>query len=127
MTSLEIIILVYAGLMTVVGVAMILRTKLMVKWISELMEETEDLLGMGFWTLIMGLVVLGVGGYHIVWAETLWVVPVLGWIATIKGALLILFPDVFKPIVKPLCKATGLMMFAGLIVLVIGIWLFTLL
>lgn len=126
MTSLEIILFVYTWLFIVIGIAMILRTKLMAKWVNELMEETEDLFGMGFWTLIMGLVVMGIAGYQITWESTLWLLPLLGWLTVLKGALLVLFPDVFKPLVKPFYKSSGMMMFAGVVALAIGIWMFTL-
>ena len=127
MTSIEIIIFAFAGLMTAIGVAMILRTKVVSKVLNELMEETEDMFGFGIWTLIFGLIVLGIAGRTVTWEGTLWIAPLLGWVATVKGALLILLPDVFKPIVKPFYKSSGMMMFAGLVALVIGIWLFYLL
>jgi len=123
MTSLEIILFVYAWLFIIIGVAMVLRTKLMAKWVSELIEETEDLFGMGFWTLIMGLIVLGIAGFQITWTGTLWLLPLLGWLTTLKGALLVLLPDVFKPIVKPFYRSSGVMMFGGVVALVIGIWM----
>ncbi len=127
MTSIEIIILVFAGLMTVIGVALIAQTRTISKILTEIVGESEDMFGFGIWTLIAGLVVLGIAGYQITWTGTLWVVPLLGWMATIKGATLILMPGAFKSITKPLAKSSGLMVFVGLISLVIGIWLFYLL
>lgn len=127
MTSIEIIIFAFAGLMTAIGVAMILRTKVIKKLLDALVEETEDMFGFGVWTLILGLVVMGIAGRTVVWEGTLWIAPLLGWVTTIKGVLLILLPDVFKPIIKPFYKSSGMLMFAGLVALVIGIWLFYLL
>lgn len=123
MTSVEIILSVFAWLMVLIGAAMLLRTRMLAKLLTKLMEEPEDLFGFGIWTFILGLVILGIGGYTITWTGTLWIVPLLGWLATIKGALLILMPDIAKPLAKPFYKSTGLMMFGGFVALVIGIWL----
>ncbi|MFA5009643.1 MAG: hypothetical protein WC553_00185 [Patescibacteria group bacterium] len=127
MTSLEIIILVFAGLIIALGAAMLLRPHQLSKILMEMMDEPSEIFSLGVMTLILGLVVLGITGYSVTWESTLWIAPLLGWIATIKGALLILMPDVVKPIAKPLYKANGMMMFAGFIALVIGVWLFYLL
>ena len=124
MTSVEIIIFVFAGLMVAIGAAMILRAKTVGKILSELTEEPEDMFGFGIWTLIVGLVVLGIAGRSVTWEGTLWIAPLLGWVAVIKGALLILMPDLFKPIIKPFYKSSGFMMFAGIVALAIGVWLF---
>jgi hypothetical protein len=123
MTSVEIILFVFAWLLIIVGVALVLRTKAVIKWLKFLVEETEDLFGMGFWTLILGLLVLGIAGPKISWTGTDWIVPVLGWIATIKGTLLVVWPDAFKPMVKPFYKNPGMMMAAGVIALALGIWM----
>lgn len=127
MTSIEIIILVYAGLMTAIGVALISQPRLLSKILMDITEDAKDMFGFGVWTLIMGLVVIGIAGHQITWIGTLWLVPLLGWITVIKGAALVLVPDVIKPMVKSFRKSTGLMVFAGLVSLVIGIWLFYLL
>ena len=90
----------------------------------KMVDEPSEIFNFGILTTVLGLTVLGITGFQIIWTGTLWVLPLLGWITLIKGVILTLFPDIAKPLYKPFVHSSGLMMFGGLIVLVIGVWLF---
>jgi hypothetical protein len=123
MTSLEIISLVYGGLLIVMGLALLLRGTYMGKILAHMAEEPSELFSFGVLTTIMGLVVLGIAGFSITWTGTLWLLPLLGWLSLLKGVILTLFPDVFKPLYKSFYKSGGMIMFAGLVAVVIGAWI----
>ena len=123
MTSIEIITFVYAGLMIVIGLALLLRGSYMGKILAHMADEPSEIFTFGVLTTILGLVVLGVVGFQIIWTGTLWLLPLLGWLTLLKGAILVLFPDVAKPLYKPLYKSGGLMMFGGLVAVALGLWL----
>lgn len=75
----------------------------------------------GFMALIMGLVVLQ---FHHTW-EARWpvLVTVLGWLAAVKGALLMLFPGAMLSLWHPLTATSTPWMVSASISLIIGLFL----
>lgn len=123
MTSLEIVTFVVQWVLIVTGAAMVLRTKTVLRWVKAMTEEPEDLFMAGFWTLVLGLVVIAISGPAITWGGSAWIVPLFGWLSVIKGGLLVLWPDGYKGMAKMALKNSGLALVEGIIILAIGVWL----
>ena len=75
----------------------------------------------GFTALIMGLVILQ---FHHQW-EAGWpvLITILGWIATLKGALLMLFPGMMLSVWHPLTATSTPWLISASISLIIGAFL----
>ncbi|MDP4000804.1 MAG: hypothetical protein Q8P83_01020 [bacterium] len=110
---------VFAIYLVVSGVVLLLRQKTMVHVLKDFFEHPATM-----W--LAGLILVFLGGFlviqHNVWEGTLetWV-TVLAWLVLLKGIAYLLVPD---QLAKLGDKLRALWAPAGLLVIVLGVWLF---
>lgn len=122
MSLFAIISLIYGSWMILVGIPLLLNSKEFHETIDTLGKSSANLLGFAFFAVTIGLVVLGIE-HRLVANNWMWVVPLLGWVSVVKGVLLILFPGLAKFMVKKFWNPGTTSMIAGLIVILIGVFL----
>ncbi len=122
MSLFAIIALVYGGWMILVGIPLLLNSKEFHETIDTLGKSPAHLFGFSFLAVATGLIVLGVE-HRLVADNWLWVVPLLGWASLVKGVFLILFPGSARFMVRKFWNPGTTAMIAGLIALLIGVFL----
>ncbi|AKM84806.1 MAG: hypothetical protein VE98_C0001G0349 [candidate division Kazan bacterium GW2011_GWA1_50_15] len=121
-STLEIIAMIFAVWLVVLGVALAFNNKGTCQVIGDFADETALVWSWGLWVLAFGVLILAWTGYVITWAGYAWVMPLLGWAAIIKGVWLMWWPKMGTKMMKTYCKAGGLTMFAGIVAILLGIF-----
>lgn len=103
------------------GVGLLFNPQFYKNEIPKLIENTSYLILGGFLAIIIGLLIVDNHNY---WVKN-WtvVITIIGWIALLKGILLLAFPTLSK-IYKPLFKSENFYKILGPLVLIFGL-LFT--
>lgn len=122
MSFFAIIALVFGAWMIVIGIPMLLNSKDIHHWLDAYGDKKNaSLLNIAFFTLTVGVVILGVE-YRLVADNWMWVIPLMGWIALIKGVAMILFPGIVQYMVRKFYNPGTTSMIIGLIVLLLGVF-----
>lgn len=100
------------------GLGILINTKLYQKLLEQLLIDPSIRILGGFMAIIIGILILE---YHNVW-EANWtvVISIIGWVALIKGVLLLTFPK-FITIAKPLFDNEKKLRFLAIFVAVFGL------
>ena len=103
------------------GAGMLINPKLGGKLLKSFVECTAATYLSGFASLVVGYLLIvfysaGAEGWGVI-------LPVVGWLAFIKGILIVALPKVFAGIAKTVSKKEGLMKFMAAISLVLGVLL----
>ena len=100
------------------GLGILINTKLYQKLLEQLLIDPSIRILGGVMAIIIGILILE---YHNVW-EANWtiVISIIGWIALIKGILLLTFPK-FITIVKPIFDSEKSLRVLAVLVILIGI------
>jgi len=100
------------------GLGILINTKLYQKLLEQLLIDPSIRILGGVMSIIIGILILE---YHNVW-EANWtiVISIIGWIALIKGILLLTFPK-FITIVKPIFDSEKSLRVLAVLVILIGI------
>lgn len=100
------------------GVGILLNGSFYKKEIPKLLENTAYLILGGFLAIIVGVLIIDNHNY---WVKN-WtiVITLIGWIALIKGIMLLAFPTLVK-IYKPLLNSENFYKILGPLVLVFGL------
>lgn len=109
--------------MTVAGLALLLNPKRLQKMAGDYMKNDGLIWIGGILALLIGLIIVRM---HNVWEQN-WTVliTIFGWLALVKGLCLMLCPDCFQGWMKWwMAKDTTKLVVAGLIYLVLGLFLF---
>ena len=103
---------------TVMGVSMLISKKNAMYLIEDATSSRGLLWLFGFIALVMGAVIIVLNND---WSSGLRsLVSLIGWLALIKGAFILILPDVAISWYRK-CNKGGIMTFAGLVVLVLGL------
>lgn len=100
------------------GLGILINTKLYQKLLEQLLIDPSIRILGGVMSIIIGILILE---YHNIW-EANWtiVISIIGWIALIKGILLLTFPK-FITIVKPIFDSEKSLRVLAVLVILIGI------
>ena len=100
-----------------IGLGIIMNRDYYKKVISEMMKNTSGLLVWGLFALIVGLLIVI---YHNVWVSS-WevLITIFGWIAIIKGAMIIVVPKSTEWFMD-MYKKNSFFTFTGVLALVLG-------
>jgi len=113
----EILLLVYGGILIVVGLFALIDSKNA----SDMFDEIIASKSIGrIWStilIIFGLVTLGIN-YTLIWEGYLWVLPLLGWLTLIKGVFSYWWPSLWNGFKQ---TATSNIIVTGLIATIIGV------
>ena len=102
----------------VTGVAMVISSKSVIVAMEQSVENKGILFVWGMLALLMGAVIVVLND---MWISGLALfVTILGWLALIKGAFILFFPGVAAPLYKKFNKS-GMIVFCGVVVFVIGL------
>ena len=103
----------------VFGLGVLFNGKYYRKLLEDMMKEVTNLYWGGISSLVIGFLIVY---YHNVW-EYSWVViiTILGWLALLKGVLLIVLPDLMIRWTKAWTKAKSFMPVWGFVILVLGL------
>ncbi len=108
-------IFVFAGL----GIAV--NKKLMKKIVEDFGKNYGMLYFMGMFTMIVGMIMVIT---HTIWTSIpAGIITVFGWMAAIKGALLMVIPDHLMKLSKKMSKTTDLYVLIGIIWVGLGIYI----
>ena len=105
---------------TVMGLGLFINKEEMLKAVREFAGANASLVFYGAIVLIMGLMMVL---SHNIWDGT-WrvIVTLVGWSATTKGAMAMLFPKMLKSMSGAFIK-TSMVSFVGMLVLALGVFL----
>lgn len=105
--------------LVVVGLSLLLHTSFYQKMYKKIVQDEVMLIFSGILALVIGTVIVLA---HNVW-ESSWVVIItlFGWIALVKGVLLLLLPSETAELTAKWFKGKGLLIFAGLFYLILGL------
>jgi len=98
MTAALIIAQVLGPVYFVAGIALLNNPNAMQKLIEDITDNPSQSIGWGFVTLTLGLLILA---FHDQWvADWTAVITIIGWLATIKGTVLIIAPNILTAFSK---------------------------
>lgn len=103
----------------VIGLGLVLNPKYYHKMFNDLLGDKPLMYISGLLALIVGFLLVT---YHNIW-EANWavIITVFGWLALIKGVLILVLPTIMTKICKDLFKTSNAFLVDGLLVLVLGI------
>ena len=121
LTTVETIAHILGAFYIVIAIAMLIRPEGYRKMAAEFFASAALCYTGGILALFFGLVVLALhdnwtGGLNIV-------VGIIGWLATIKGAVLIIYPSLFEGMTASLTKSDTNLRITGIVALLIGLYL----
>jgi len=121
MTVVETIAHILGSFYIIIAIAMLIRPEGYRKMATEFFASAALCYTGGILALFLGLVILALhndwtGGLNIV-------VGIIGWLATIKGAVLIIYPSLFEGMTTSLTKSDANLRIAGIVALLIGLYL----
>jgi uncharacterized protein YjeT (DUF2065 family) len=103
----------------VIGLGLIFNPKYYHKMFNDLLNDAPLTYISGMLALVIGLLFVI---FHNIWLGS-WVVviTVFGWLALVKGVLLLVFPKAMKKFSKGLFKTSNVLMLDGFIGLIFGL------
>ena len=103
----------------ILGIGIIINTRYYHKMFDDLLNDTPLIYISGLLALVTGFLLIT---FHNIWVGS-WVViiTIFGWLAFIKGILLLAFPKVMRKISKSLFKTSNAFFVDGLIIIVLGL------
>jgi uncharacterized protein YjeT (DUF2065 family) len=103
----------------VIGVGLFFNSKHYHKAYTDMMKSSGIWLFAGIFALIIGILLVLA---HNVW-EWQWyvIITVIGWIALVKGILLLIFPKQMVAMGKSMFKSKNLLLVAGIVAVVLGV------
>lgn len=114
---------VWGILLVILGVATIVNRKTEAAVMEELVQNRGLLWVLGLMTLFVGttLIVLNDIGVLLILSSGLsLLIAILGWLAVIKGAFILLFPDATVSLYRK-CNRSGVFVFCGFVAFVLGL------
>jgi hypothetical protein len=100
-----------------VGISMVANTKATTAAIGESVQNKGILWLWGFLAVLVGAVVIS---FNNMWTSGLpLLITILGWLALIKGAFILIFPRAAASLYGKFNKS-GMLMFCGVVVFVVG-------
>ena len=121
LTTVETIAHILGAFYIVIAIAMLIRPEGYRKMAAEFFASAALCYTGGILALFLGLVVLA---HHDNWTGGLnIVVGIIGWLATIKGAVLIIYPSLFEGMTASLTKSDTNLRITGIVALLIGLYL----
>ncbi|MFC1599661.1 hypothetical protein ACFL3T_01370 [Patescibacteria group bacterium] len=107
----------YGAVMLALGLGLLINAGYYKKAFGEIMKDKTGILLGGMFALVIGLLLVM---YHNVW-EASWVViiTIIGWIALVKGVLLLVYPG-FAEWFEGWFKNKSFLMFMGAASLILG-------
>jgi hypothetical protein len=112
---------VLGPVMLVMGGAVALRAETMPTLVEGLVNDAPLLLITGAFVLVLGAVMIGA---HNVWnSPAAIVVSLLGWITLVRGALVLLAPNVVATIAPFVVHVSPAILAIGLVLALLGLWL----
>jgi drug/metabolite transporter (DMT)-like permease len=108
---------IYSAVFVVFGIALIFNANYYKKVMLDFTKNTAGLMIWGLIALVIGLAIVI---NHNIW-EASWIViiTITGWIALLKGGMMLLLPQVYK-MFDPWFQNKGLIIFGGAFALVFG-------
>ena len=119
MSPLSVAALIYGSIVLVGSLAVLFDSKSVDNMVKEVFGSIAVSRLFALLALVAGLWVLSIE-YRIDWNDLMWVMPLLGWIAVIKGALLFWWP---KSIGGIWVRSTSEMLVIGLLGTAVGAFL----
>ena len=105
----------------ILGAALALRAHTLRPLLDAFLRDSPLLLLTGFVTLAVGLVMITA---HNSWGNPpAVVISLLGWLTTLRGALLLLAPDVVVKLASAALQSSIFPLLAGAVTALIGLWL----
>lgn len=106
--------------LVVVGLSMAANSKGTVAAIGEAIQNKGTLWTWGFIAVLVGAAILATRS---VWTYGLPVlVTIIGWLALLKGALILIFPNAMVTLYKKFNKGSAIV-FCGIVMIIIGLFL----
>ena len=111
---------VFGIVFVVLGLSMLFQKKYTLSVMEELVQSKSFMWIGGFMALIMGAVMVALNN---VWTSGLpLVITIIGWLALIKGAFLLLFPGTAVSFYRKANK-DSIFVWAGVVVFILGLFL----
>lgn len=123
MSVLAIMVTVFAVWYLVLGLPMVFGNKIYCRILADFFDEEDAVWSWGFWAIAIGIVILSLTGYRVAGEGYLWVMPLIGWLALLKGIGLLWVPKALLKIGKPFCHPGGTTMLLGIILVLLGVFL----
>jgi uncharacterized protein YjeT (DUF2065 family) len=121
MTTIDIVAHTLGVFYAIIGLSMLIRPGAYRDMAAEFFSSPALCYTGGILALLFGLVVLA---FHSEWRGTLSIiVGIVGWLATAKGVVLIIRPEMFEKFSAPLTRSDKSLRIAGLCALLIGFYL----
>ena len=121
LTTIETVAHILGSLYIIIAIAMLIRPDGYRKMATEFFASPALCYTGGIVALLLGLVILAL---HDDWTGSLnVVVGILGWLATLKGAILIIYPSLFEGITASLTRSDSNLRIAGAVAFLIGLYL----
>jgi len=109
---------IFGLLYLVVGIGMLIDSKYYKKMMDDVLGSAAVMFFGGAAALAVGLVMVT---YHNVWTGWPIIITIIGWIALIKGVLLLLLPSSMMKLSRSLLKSSSMLAVWGVVALVLGL------
>ena len=105
----------------VMGAALALRANVMPLLLPAFMQDGALVLAAGAFTLMAGLAILA--AHHHFTSPAAIVISIVGIVAAVKGAFLMLAPELGAPLTAAVVRAAPLLILLAAILFIAGLWL----
>lgn len=121
MTSSSFLALLFGSYIICVSVPMVFRREWLISMMDQFIENKPLVFLSGILALMGGLSVIY---FHNIWStDARALITVLGWIAALEGAILIVAPEPLIKFAKSLLKRTSLLPLLGIFYFFLGVYL----
>lgn len=107
----------YAIALLAIGLGMLFNTKYYLKSFDAMMKESGMIYLGGVFALLIGFLMVT---RHNVWEGWPTIITIFGWMALLKGVMLIVFPGLAMPVFKAWFKSKRVLRIIGVFALFIG-------
>ena len=110
---------VFSLVYVAIGIGILLNSNFYKKMFEDFIERTSALYLGGVMALTVGYLIVA---FHNTWTKDLSVIiTVLGWIALIKGILILIWPSLMIALSKAIMKSKSFMKIEAIIAIIIGL------
>lgn len=107
----------------IMGLSLFFNKEQYIKMLKDLKSHPLTMLYMGILVLLIGLIMITLNTQDNTALSI--IITIIGWMATLKGAFALVFPQMFSKITDQLSASTMMFTFGGLVALILGLYLST--